>query len=51
MFEKKKAPLVKIPYVTPTVQIYGNIRTITQALTGSGKTDGGNSGGNKTGAT
>ena len=41
MFEKKEIPVVKRPYVSPVIQIYGNIRTITQAVGNQGKNDAG----------
>ena len=48
MFEEKKAPAVKRSYVSPVIQIYGSIRTITQAVGSKGKDDNGTVGGNKT---
>ena len=50
MSEQKKTPVVKRPYVSPVIQVYGNIRAITQSLTGKGKADGGKGTANKTGA-
>lgn len=41
MFEEKKAPLVKMPYVSPVIQAYGNIRAITQTVGKNGASDGG----------
>ena len=48
MFEQKTATVVKKPYLTPSVKIYGSIRTITKAVGTHGKNDGGNVGGQKT---
>ena len=43
MFEQKKAPEVKRPYVSPVIKVYGNIRTITQNVGPNGKNDNSNS--------
>ena len=48
MSQQKKLPIVKRLYASPAVQIYGSIRTITQAVGSKGKDDNGTVGGNKT---
>ena len=39
-------PIVKVPYIYPVIKVYGNIRTITQALGSQQNSDNG-SGTNK----
>ena len=41
MSEQKNTPVVKRPYVSPVIQVYGNIRAITQNVGKTGSPDGG----------
>lgn len=41
MSEQKKLLIVKQQYFRPVIQVYGNIRTITQAFGNSGNKDNG----------
>lgn len=41
MSEQKKLSVIRRPYVSPVIQIYGNIREITKSLGKNGGSDGG----------
>lgn len=41
MFDQTKSPVVKRPYVSPVIQVYGSIRAITQAVGSQGNSDNG----------
>ena len=40
MSKQTKSPVVKRPYVRPAIQVYGNIRQLTQAVGSHGAKDG-----------
>ena len=48
MSEQKKCQVVKRPYVSPVIEVYGNIRAITQAVGQKGNPDGATASPNKT---